>query len=961
MSAGCAGASGRGETRDERGRWRTPVPMAESRSVSGHGHGSWRWGCRWWNSPLWRKAPLALVHHQTAFAAVAAAGFLVALAGSSAPLVTTATASAALKNQLVDLSPLATGLEITQIASSTRPLAVLIHEADRRQQAISKLAARLRLERPVFTVESSLPVTLATASGDVPVRLMARTGVLGHVVLLERTTGAGVWISDFTARIAHLGPGGKLRLSFAAQGGESRPLVLRVKGIYRALDSTTPSPYWVHFLREILPPGVDPPPPTRYVLLGRDTLLRSARALATSRTVSGEGRGYHFGVGPPLTSSAELAVDPQGLTLARARGLSRRFTRLRQQLRGSSLGGAVGCTGPAPSLSPGSLRPPRCTVSSSLSSAVVIANRNASEISPVVKLLSGAAVAIALAFAGAAGVFLVRRRSVEAALHYARGEQISVFGVRTGLELLLPVAVGACCGLGMALALTGVLAPSGSIVGGAVSNALESAAVAAVAALVLAAVTASVVFSQQFDSGARVHRGIRRIPWELPVLAAGGWLLHEVLSGGGLAPSTATGGDHPTLAVFVFPLLLVAAAAGLAARALRRLLRPRPGRGERLATAPFLALRRLSGARGLLTALLVVSAVSFGAYFYAQALATSLDAGVTEKGYIAYGGDAQGFVSNSTTLPPKGPYPMTKLDYGNQAALVGGPNGDYADILAVDASTLGTVIRWYPNWGPDPRPLLPGLARPADGRLPVIVTRDVPPKTTAIWVQGARVPVRVIATATAFPGMTSTPLVVADRAALLAATRRAGVLDPLSDPPTYVWAKGPPSRVAETLAARPIEATFVTSVDSFRKQSDVIVATRSFSFMQLVAAVSGVLVFLGLVLYLQARQRSQAVASALARRMGLSRRTEVGSLALELGAIMLVAALVGGSVAIAAAGPIVAHIDPLPGDPPAPALALPLAAIAASAIGLVVVAVAASVFTSWASRRTDIGEALRVA
>ena len=80
--------------------------------------------------------------------------------------VTTATASAALKNQLVDLSPLATGLEISQFASSTRPLAVLIHEADRRQQAISKLAARLHLERPVFTVELSLPVTLATASGD---------------------------------------------------------------------------------------------------------------------------------------------------------------------------------------------------------------------------------------------------------------------------------------------------------------------------------------------------------------------------------------------------------------------------------------------------------------------------------------------------------------------------------------------------------------------------------------------------------------------------------------------------------------------------------------------------------------------------------------------------------------------------------------------------------------------------
>ena len=95
--------------------------------------------------------------------------------------------------------------------------------------------------------------------------------------------------------------------------------------------------------------------------------------------------------------------------------------------------------------------------------------------------------------------------------------------------------------------------------------------------------------------------------------------------------------------------------------------------------------------------------------------------------------------------------------------------------------------------------------------------------------------------------------------------------------------------------------------------------------------------------------------------MGLRRRTEVLSLALELGAITLVAALVGGIVAVAAAGPIVGHIDPLPDEPPAPALAVPLSAIAAGAIGLVVVAIIASAFTSWASRRTNMAEALRVA
>ena len=126
------------------------------------------------------------------------------------------------------------------------------------------------------------------------------------------------------------------------------------------------------------------------------------------------------------------------------------------------------------------------------------------------------------------------------------------------------------------------------------------------------------------------------------------------------------------------------------------------------------------------------------------------------------------------------------------------------------------------------------------------------------------------------------------------------------------------------------------------------------------ALASGVLVFLGLLLYLGARQRSQAFASSLAARMGLSRGTEVLSLALELGMVTAIAALVGGVVALAAAIPVVGHIDPLPAYVPGPALAVPLAAIVASAVALVVIALAAGAFTSWASRRTNMAEALRV-
>src|SRR5262249_33799031 len=148
-----------------------------------------------------------------------------------------------------------------------------------------------------------------------------------------------------------------------------------------------------------------------------------------------------------------------------------------------------------------------------------------------------------------------------------------------------------------------------------------------------------------------------------------------------------TGAGHPTLAVFVFPLLLVAAAAGLVVRALRPALGLGSERIARLPTAVFLALRRLAAAGAVLTALLVVTAVAFGSYLYSEAVASSLSAGVSEKAYVAYGGDAQGLISSSATLPRTFPYPLTRLDYGNQAAVFGGPNGTYTDVLAVDGTT----------------------------------------------------------------------------------------------------------------------------------------------------------------------------------------------------------------------------------------------------------------------------------
>jgi hypothetical protein len=118
---------------------------------------------------------------------------------------------------------------------------------------------------------------------------------------------------------------------------------------------------------------------------------------------------------------------------------------------------------------------------------------------------------------------------------------------------------------------------------------------------------------------------------------------------------------------------------------------------------------------------------------------------------------------------------------------------------------------------------------------------------------------------------------------------------------------------------------------------------------------------LGLLLYLQARQRSQAIASVLARRMGFGGAAETYSLALELAGILGFSALIGGCVAIAVAAPVVRRIDPLPGNPPPPVYDVPVREVVLAAVLLAALALAAGALTSRLARRADVSEALRVA
>jgi putative ABC transport system permease protein len=724
-------------------------------------------------------------------------------------------------------------------------------------------------------------------------------------------------------------------MSFASP---TRTVPVRVAGIYRAIAYEPERPYWSNFLAKIYPATPDSPVPTPFAFASRNEFFALRLALRADGFVTTD----------------ELPVDPRHLTLAGARALDRRVEALKAELTAgrTPLAREAGC-----------LRAKECTFISALSQAIILADDSISAISPVVALLSDIGIAIALAVAAAAGAFAVRRRQTEAALQAARGEHVVSFSARTGLEAFLPVVAGAIVGFVLAIAATGLFAPAGTVDASTFRSAAARTALVGLVALVILAAAAGASFTRLLDTSGDSRRLMRYFPWELVAIAVGIYLFVDIRGGGGLAKSGASGTEHPTLVVFVFPLLLVAGVMGLVARLCRLGLR-RGFRGARsLPTAVFLALRRLAAARGLLVALTVILAVSFSAFFYAATIDESLHSSTLEKAYIGVGSDASGQVGRSATVPRSFTFPMTFATYSNGAATIGSGEGSVeADLLTVDPKTLPAAIHWRSAWGPNPASLMHTLASAPALPLPVIVTDDVDANLRSIMIQGTRYPIRIVGHVHAFPGMTTNPLFVTSTAKLNGASRDLKMTNPLiSISRNYIWAKGQPAALVKALQAPGLDIAYVTSIDALAKDPQILLATRTYSYVRTVALAAALIALAGLVLYLQARGQSQRIASAMARRMGLSAGSETLSLFLELSAILLLSALVGVAIAASVAAPVVRHVDLLPDYSPSSILALPWPVAWLLAAALLAVAALAATVTCLLSRRTDVSEDLRVA
>jgi putative ABC transport system permease protein len=135
--------------------------------------------------------------------------------------------------------------------------------------------------------------------------------------------------------------------------------------------------------------------------------------------------------------------------------------------------------------------------------------------------------------------------------------------------------------------------------------------------------------------------------------------------------------------------------------------------------------------------------------------------------------------------------------------------------------------------------------------------------------------------------------------------------------------------------------------------------TWAFVFMELIGVVTAVIALIGLVLYLQARQRSRELSYALGRRMGLTSGAHRAAVVIEI-MLLLVSALVAGAVlALGATALTYRRLDPLPDLPPDLTLDVPGSLLLTIGAAIVICAAVGGWWVQHRAERANVGAVLR--
>ena len=902
--------------------------------------------------PVWRRAPLLLLRAPALFAAVAFGSLLLTLAAAAYPLFISATTSdlvraaverpsigryaAGITYEFRNLPLRPERFDPDRLEGDIRsPRPADIDPAFRRLVAESDL-----LGPPVRTiagdiVEVSLPGAGESRSG----RLFASSHVLDHVEVLEGAEGDGVWLPDLIADALGAGAGDSIEL----RTQDDAVVTVPVDGVYVSVYRRPFTGYWLRWDDLFTVPCGNCAPPAQPILVD------DGRMLALELELGHDSATFVWQA--PIADPAALSLPEAQALRAFQHDVTARISEV-----GTPLGDLFVCCREI-----FFFRGIATTLSSSIAFVIDDATERIAAVEGPTRVLEVAGIAVALVVVAAAGAFSVRARRVDAAWLFARGTPAPSVGLKTALECLLPCAAGGALGLGVAFLAVTALGPSATVDGGAATDAGLAALASVIGAIALISVVAAATYVRVTDPhGRRFARVAALVPWELGLALLAYLALRRLRGDGAFVIDEELGVAEPSLALVAFPFLFLAAFAILSARLARAAFGWLRGPTARAAAAPYLAVRRLAGGGAFAVLLVAAAGLCLGTFLNAQIVARSLQTTVDAKTRVFVGSDVQGRTEYLTPTPESFPYPITRVVRFAAGARI--DSGRAFDLLAVDSRTLADAAFWDGGFSDVPIRELTERLRAPGTAVPVVIAGAEDLDVDAITIAAAETPVEVVAHTTAFPGMSSVnPLLVVDEATLLERIDLA--FNPLRDPraSTELWVRGDPGPVRTAFAETEYPPGVIVTAEEVADVPSISAAIDTFVVVNALGLVAAALAFVGMLMYLSARQRSQIVSYALSARMGMRHGQHRRALLLELGSMLAWGFATGAVLAAIAASLIVPLLDPIPVIPPDPLLVRPLFVAAAAAVVVAVLAWLGAAWTNRRARSADLGEVMRVA
>jgi putative ABC transport system permease protein len=743
-----------------------------------------------------------------------------------------------------------------------------------------------------------------------PVVLLSRNGAFDNVRVLAGGNRDGVWIPGDVAAQFHLAPGDPISLA-----GVPVPV-----GAVFQLMSDPVAPFWCADRNYAVPDpakGANGPPAT-YLVSSRllDSIIK--------------GRGFR-----PLEAHLDVSTSRPLTTNTQAADWARDTAAMRPALVATLGAGNPAVTDYA-ALSARTTERTQATMWAAVSPLTVIS------------VLAGLLGVIGLASQW------TQRRGTEVRLLWTRGVRPAAIGGKAVLEMGTPLLAGGVLGWAAAWLTAPLLAPATVYDPWAPGLAALLALGVWLVALGVLGVSTGLRVRREFTAVERkpLLRWVNRVPWEV---LAGVAAVVLWTTGDGQAVQVDPSDLLPdvSLAALAFPLLcmvffvgIVARLAGFLSRASHRL------RGWRSPTVLW-ALRRTAAQRQVAVALLVVAGLAIGVIAAGVGIARTERESLADKSWTRIGADHAITMTHSAGAPEGVPASVageaTRIAYTQVFV----HDNITARVLLVDPVTFANGARWRDRWaGARLADLLSKLDIPRpDGSVPVLVVGRYP---LAQYVgQGAVVPKTTgVASVASFPGMGPYDgMLVASWKSVTPDMRRGYVQQVLTN--------GDPARVAAAMNAAGEPTARVLDAARSTDELPFLVVAWIFAFFVVLGFALAAVAVVTLLVSVETRRRSTAVAHALLARMGLRARALLATHLVELSILAGTATVVGVGGGWAILAMVTRRLDPYPLANPIPQPAsldtVGLITFAVAAIGVVLVAV----YAVRSARRAKVKELLR--